>query len=198
MDNFETEPQIDLVDGQDVALYLTEELKDSFIRTLVTANDGGKFDEAYFQNYMVIFEGRIADGKVTLLLVDGQPAAVGAIDVVGVCADGRTLHEMLNLVVLPEFAGHGLASRLMEHRFKKVRKNFQNDPVMVETSIEKIAKKCLGLGMEKQDADVNVAIMKIRFPRASQSLLGDEAYEFLMRRWAENYKKDIYLFDPKK
>jgi hypothetical protein len=43
----EAEPTIELVDGPKVAQYLTSMLKEQFIRSLVTANNQGVFDEEY-------------------------------------------------------------------------------------------------------------------------------------------------------
>ena len=208
----EDEPVIELVEGQDVAKYLTPELKQRFIRTLIIANNNGVFDEKYFKRYLYGFEHRLAQGRVTLLLADGEPAALGAVNIVGKYSDGRTLNEMGNLVVLPEFEGRGFASQLMEHRFRKIRDAWPNDPIIVTTLTDKIAQKCLKLGMKEQPMEVE---MRIRNPKEKCAawLLSklkkegvdvdtvdfDASYDAEIKEMADSMRRDgyrNYFFDP--
>lgn len=208
----EDEPLIELVDGQDVAKYLTPELKGRFIRVLVTANNNGAFDEQYFKRYMYGFEHRLRQGRVTLLLVDGEPAALGAVNIVGKYSDGRTLNEMGNLVVLPEFEGRGFASQLMEHRFQKIRVNWPDDPIIVTTLTDKIAQKCLKLGMKEQPMEVE---MRVRNPKEKftpwflaklkkdnvdpATVDIDASYEAEIKQMADSMRQNgyrNYFFDP--
>lgn len=163
----EGEPVIELVDGPDVASYLTPEQKDAFIRILVIANNNGVFDEAYFKRYRYGFEQRVRQGNITLLLADGEPAALGGIRIVGKYPDGRTLYELGNLVVLTEYEGKGFASQLMEYRFNKIRRNFPDDPIITTTLQDKIAQKCLRLGMKEQPMEIE---MRVRSPKENYTV----------------------------
>lgn len=196
IESHEYEPVVELVDGPDVGAYLTAELKERFMKTLVTANQGGVFDPEYYRRYRYLFEHRVRSGKITLLLVDGQPAALGAVDVGGKYRDGRTVYEMGNLVVLPEFEGQGYASKLMKFRFEKIRTNHPTDPIMVTTQHKTLAKKCADLGMKPLSYVDTTRIRnpKQKFPDESDPLYGE---------WLQQISKDAeqnpfksYLFDP--
>lgn len=196
IESHEDEPIIELVDGPDVGAYLTADLKERFMKILVMANQGGVFDAQYYRRYRYLFEHRVRSGKITLLLVDGQPAALGAVDVGGKYRDGRTVYEMGNLVVLPEFEGQGYASTLMKFRFEKIRTNHPSDPIMVTTQHATLAKKCADLGMKPLPYAETIRIRnpKHKFPDESDPLYGE---------WLQQISKDgeqnpfkSYLFDP--
>lgn len=191
----EEEPEIKLIDGVEVEKYLTPDLKDQFIRQLVTANDGGKFNQGYFDDYMRLFQSRVDSGKITLLLSDGAPAAIGGIDVVGDYF-GRQLFEIGNLVVLSEFQGQGFASCLIEHSFRKILSRWPGNPILARTHELKIAQKFLKLGMRDHPVVVEI---KIRNPRSKYPGLKDHEYESLMGRYADQVMSDgskNYFFDP--
>lgn len=220
-------PEVKIVDGKEVAQYLTPELKDKFIRYLATENMGGVFDQEYYDQYMAKFERRINNGYITLLLADGEPAALGAVYVNGKIADGRDHIEMGNLVTLPEFKGRRYASQLMEYRFQKARTQHPDSPISTTTHQPEVAGKCLRMGMNEYPLD---KVYRLRWPKdvfiaerticratgkaasdifpelsggavTSQSEPSlDEVYENELNAWVEDKEKEhykIFWFDPK-
>jgi GNAT superfamily N-acetyltransferase len=194
----ENEPNISVVDGVAVGAYLTAELKDRFMKILVTANQGGVFDPEYYRRYRYLFEHRVRSGKITLLLVDGQPAALGAVDVGGKYRDGRTVYEMGNLVVLPEFEGQGYASNLMKFRFEKIRTNHPTDPIMITTQHATLAKKCADLGMKSLSYVDTIRIRnpKQKFPDESDPQYKEWLHQLTKTAEQNPFPFKSYLFDP--
>ncbi len=56
MSRLEDEPIVEFIEGKNVARYLTPQLREKFIRQLVTALNGGIFDQSWYENYMKLFE----------------------------------------------------------------------------------------------------------------------------------------------
>jgi predicted GNAT family acetyltransferase len=173
--NPEGEPEVEIIEGFDVGQYLDPVLKREFVSLLVTANRGGIFDEKYFSDYFGIFEERVKEGEIILLLCEGKPVSiVGLCPVGSFSPDGRVLFEMCNFVTLPAFEGRGFATLLMKHVLNKIRAKTPDCSMVATTRSEKIARKCIQFGMREDPGSMKIRVL---CPREKYQDMTDQEYE---------------------